>query len=180
LEFLGEEVDGALTAQNIRGETLVHPNSIASARALHVNSKQSKSGRKDKYTGDPFCVFCESEGHCAQRMQGDGGERSQRKAQISISLLSLLESRPQRKSLQQEGLSLMHEMQRAHHRSICNETGAITTPTKDTAPTTVGKIDVASRGFTYLQTARIWLMGPTGLSKLTRCVGRRQSVKFCR
>ena len=57
-----------------------------------------------------------------------------------------------------------------HHRSICNETGAVTTRTKETAPTTVGKIDVASPGFTYLQTARIWVMGPTGLNKLTRCV----------
>ena len=57
-----------------------------------------------------------------------------------------------------------------HHRSICNETGAVTTPTKETMPTTVGKIDVASPGFTYLQTTRIWVMGPTGLSKLTRCV----------
>lgn len=35
---------------------------------------------------------------------------------------------------------------------------------------TVGKINVASADFTYLQTARIWVIGPTGLSKLTRCV----------
>ena len=56
LEFLGE-VDGALTAQKIRGETLDHPNSIPSAAALHVISKQSKSGRKDRHTGDSFCVL---------------------------------------------------------------------------------------------------------------------------
>ena len=37
MEFLGEEVDGALTAQNIRGETLDHPNYIPSAATLHVN-----------------------------------------------------------------------------------------------------------------------------------------------
>ena len=34
----------------------------------------------------------------------------------------------------------------------------------------VGKIDVASPGFAYLQTARIWDTGPTRNSKLTRCV----------
>jgi len=66
MEFLGEVVDGALTAQKIRGEKLDHLNYTPSAAALHVNSKQSKSGRKDTHTGDPFCVFCESKGHWAQ------------------------------------------------------------------------------------------------------------------
>jgi len=65
MEFLGE-VDGALTAQKIRGETLDNPNYIPSAAALHVNSKQPRSGRKERYTGDPFCVFCESKGNWAQ------------------------------------------------------------------------------------------------------------------
>jgi hypothetical protein len=53
---------------------------------------------------------------------------------------------------------------------MCNETGAATTSTGETARTTVGKIDVASPGFAYLQTARIWVTGPTRNSKLTRCV----------
>jgi len=44
LEFLGEEVDEALTTQKIRRETLDLPNPIPSTAALHVNSKQSKSG----------------------------------------------------------------------------------------------------------------------------------------
>jgi hypothetical protein len=66
MEFLGEEVDGALTAQKIRGETLDHRNYIPSAAALHVNSKQPKSERKDKHNGDPFCVFCEPKSHWAQ------------------------------------------------------------------------------------------------------------------
>jgi hypothetical protein len=59
MEFLGEEVDGALTAQKIRGEPLDHLNNIPSSAALHINSKQPKSGRKDRHTGDLFCVFCE-------------------------------------------------------------------------------------------------------------------------
>jgi len=42
MEFLAEEVDGVLTAQKIRGDTLDNPNHIISASALHVNSKQSK------------------------------------------------------------------------------------------------------------------------------------------
>jgi len=66
IELLGEEVDAVLTAQKIRGETLDHLNYTPSAPALHFNSKQSKSGRKDRHTGDPFCVFCESKGHWDQ------------------------------------------------------------------------------------------------------------------
>jgi hypothetical protein len=66
MEFLNEEVDGALTAQKIHGETLNHPNYIPSVAALHVNSKQPRSGRNDRHIADLFCVFCESKGHWAQ------------------------------------------------------------------------------------------------------------------
>jgi len=47
MEFLGEEVDGALIAQKICGESTDTPNYIPSAAALHVSSKQPRSGRKD-------------------------------------------------------------------------------------------------------------------------------------
>jgi len=57
MEFLGEELDGAITAHKIRGDTLDHPTHIPSAAALQVSSKQSKSGRKDRHTGDLLCVL---------------------------------------------------------------------------------------------------------------------------
>jgi hypothetical protein len=66
MELLSEDVDGALTARKISWETLDHPNYILSAEALHVNSKQPRSGRKDRHTGDALCMFCESKGHWAQ------------------------------------------------------------------------------------------------------------------
>jgi hypothetical protein len=34
----------------------------------------------------------------------------------------------------------------------------------------VSKIDAALPNFTYMQTERVRVVGPTGLSKLTRCV----------
>ena len=40
---------------------------------------------------------------------------------------------------------------------------------REITPTTVGKVDVTSPIFTYLHTARVWVMGPTGRIKLTRC-----------
>jgi hypothetical protein len=57
MEFLGEEVDGVLTARKIRGELLDRPNYILSAAALHVNSNQPKSGRRHGRTGDFLCVL---------------------------------------------------------------------------------------------------------------------------
>jgi len=66
LEFLREEVDGVLMAQKIRGESTDTPNYTPSAAALHINSKQPRTGRKDRVKDDPFCVFCEAKGHSAQ------------------------------------------------------------------------------------------------------------------
>jgi hypothetical protein len=58
----------------------------------------------------------------------------------------------------------------SHHKSVCQTTRNSTLPTSQTPATSVGKIDVSSPDFTYLQTARVWITGPTGRSKLTRCV----------
>ena len=57
----------------------------------------------------------------------------------------------------------------AHNRCICNDTGTITRTT-ETAPTIVRKIDGAPLNFTYLQAARVRIVGPPSLSKLIRCV----------
>jgi hypothetical protein len=170
LEFLGEEVEGALTAQKIRGETFDHPNYTPSAAALHVNSKQPKSGRKDRPM-DPFCVFCETKGHWAQdcKKTTDVSERKEKLKSAHRCFLCLNRGH-NAKVCSRKGRAVCTRCKGAHHRSICNETGTATTRPRETAPTTVGKIHVTSPDFTYLQTARIWVMGPTGLSKLTRCV----------
>ena len=57
MECLGKEVDGALAAQKIHRETLDHPSYIPSAAVLHVNSKQPRSGRKDRHTGNLSACF---------------------------------------------------------------------------------------------------------------------------
>jgi hypothetical protein len=58
-----------------------------------------------------------------------------------------------------------------HHRSHCMEPKPTAGQTSTTSAS-VGKVDVASPDFTYLQTARVWVKGPTptGLSILKRCV----------
>jgi len=116
-------------------------------------------------------VFCESKGHWAQecKKMTEVSDRREKLKSAHRCFLCLNRGHNAR-VCSKRGRASCTRCKGAHHRSICNETGAITTPTKDTAPTTVGKIAVASPDFTYLQTARIWVMGPTGLSKLTHCV----------
>jgi len=60
MDFLGEEVHGALTAQKIRGETSLASNFTPTAATLHVRSKLHSTSRRSRRSVDPFCVFCES------------------------------------------------------------------------------------------------------------------------
>jgi len=66
MEFLGEEVDGALTAQKIRGETSPACNFTPTASTIHVKSKAGSKSRKGRRSVETFCVFCECNGHWAQ------------------------------------------------------------------------------------------------------------------
>ena len=66
MDFLGEEVDGALTVQKIRGETSPASNFTPTAAALPVHSKLGSKSRKGRRSVEPFCVFCECNGHWVQ------------------------------------------------------------------------------------------------------------------
>jgi hypothetical protein len=170
MEFLGEEVNGVLTARKVRGELLDRPNYIPSAAALHINSNQPKSGRRHGHTGDSFCVCCEARGHWAQdcRKVTNVSECKEKLKSAHRCFLCLNRGHNAR-ICSRKGRASCTSCKGAHHRSICNETGT-TTASRETTTTTVGKINVTSPDSTFLQTARIWVMGPTGLSRLTCCV----------
>jgi len=57
MQFLGEKIDGALTAQKFLGETSPASNFTPMTAILHVHSKAGSTSRKGKRSGDPFCVF---------------------------------------------------------------------------------------------------------------------------
>ena len=63
MEFLDEEVHGALTAQKIRGETSLGSNLTPTAATLHVRSKSGSTSRRSRRSVEPFCVFCENNSH---------------------------------------------------------------------------------------------------------------------
>ena len=66
MEFLGEEVDGALTVQKIPSETSPASNFTPTAATLHVHSKSGSTSRKSRRLVEPLCVFCERNSHWAQ------------------------------------------------------------------------------------------------------------------
>ena len=69
MEYLNEEVDGALNAQKIRCESSPGPAYVPTAAAIQVSTKLRKSERQTKQRPEAFCAFCEARGHWAQDCQ---------------------------------------------------------------------------------------------------------------
>jgi len=175
MEFLNEEIDGALIAQKIRGESTDIPSYIPSATALHVSSKQPRSGRKDRHKDEPFCVFCEAKSHWAEKCKKVTSVTNRRQKHKSAHCCFLCLNRGHNaRACNKRDKDSCTKFRGAHHRTIFNGAGT-TTRSTETAPTTVGKINVTPTNFTYLQTAMVRIVGPTGLSKLTRSFGQRES-----
>ena len=68
MEYINE-VDGALNAQKIRGQSSSAPTHIPTAAAFQVSTRFHKSKRPTKRTPDAFCAFYETRGHWAQDCQ---------------------------------------------------------------------------------------------------------------
>jgi hypothetical protein len=66
MTFLGEEVDGALTTQKIRGESSSSSGYPSTAATLHIHAKTVGPTRKTAKGPQPFCTFCDSHSQCAQ------------------------------------------------------------------------------------------------------------------
>jgi hypothetical protein len=69
MEYLNEEVDRALNAQKIRGESSPAPTYVPTAAAFQVSTKLRKSKRQTKQRPEAFRTFCEARGHWAQDCQ---------------------------------------------------------------------------------------------------------------
>jgi len=85
---------------------------------------------------------------------------------------SVIQSHAQRPSLYRRSVLDFGDISdlHPHHRSVCMDKETSTSGTSPITSASVGRVDISSPDFTYLQTARVWVTGPTGLSKLTRCV----------
>jgi hypothetical protein len=170
MAFLGEEVDGALITQKIRGESSSLSSYPSTAATLHIHAKTVGRAWKTAKGPEPFCVLCDSRGHWAQDCKKitDITERVQKLKRANRCFLCL--SRVHSDSnCGKNGKAKRAKYKKSHHISICNEGNRTKTPATQTNFTSVGRIEVAPPGF-YLQTTQVWITGPMGLSRLTRCV----------
>jgi len=67
---------------------------------------------------------------------------------------------------------------KSHHQSICDD-GVNTASVVDQSNiTALMKVDVVTPAFTYLQAARVRIVGPMGLSRITRVLDGGSQVMF--
>ena len=67
MAFLNEEVEGAIITRKIRGDITGFDPLIPTTATFHVHTKSTKPPTlKTKGQQEPFCVFCDNEGHWAQ------------------------------------------------------------------------------------------------------------------
>ena len=170
MAFLGEEVDGALTTQKIHGESSSSSSYPPIVATLHVNPK-SVGTRKTANGPEPFCAFCDSRSHWAQDCKKitDITERVEGLKKANRCFLCLNKGHTA-SNWGKNGKAKCAKCKKSHHISICDEGNRTKTPVAKTNFTSVSRIEVASTGFTYLQTAQVWITGPTGLSRLIRRV----------
>ena len=120
MEFLSEEVHGALTAQKIRGETSLGSNLTPTAATLHVRSKAGSTSRRSRRSVEPFCVFCENNGHWAQDCTDvtDVKERIERLKAANRCCLCLNRGHHTR-ACSKRGKVFCSKCKKGHHQSVC-------------------------------------------------------------
>jgi len=171
MEFLDEEVHGALTAQKIRGETSLGSNLTPTAATLHVRSKSGSTSRRSRRSVEPFCVFCENNSHWAQDCKAVIvlKERIEKLKAANRCFLCLNRGH-HAPACSKRGKVFCSKCKKGHHQSVCMDKETTTSRTGQITSASVGRVDTSAPDFIYLQTARVWITGPTGRSRLTRCV----------
>jgi hypothetical protein len=171
MAFLGEEVDGAITTQKIRGEFSNLSGYTSTAVTLHVHAKSGGAAQRNTKRPEPFYAFCDSRGHWAQDFTKvtDIADRIERLKKANRRFLCLNRWHTA-SNCGKRGKEKCDKCKKVHHISICDDGNKTRAPATQTNLTSVGGIEVTLPGLTYLQTAQACITGPTGLSRLTRCV----------
>jgi len=171
MAFLGEEVDGGLTTQKICSESSSLSGYPSTAATLHVHTKSAGPAWKTTKEPEPFCAFCDSRDHWAQDCKkiADITEQIKRLKRANRCFLRLNRGHIT-SNCGRKGKAKCARCKKSHHISGCDDRRKTKAPAAQTNFTSVGRIEVTSLGFTYLQIAQVWNTGPTGLSKLTCCM----------
>ena len=149
MEYINEEVDGALNAQNIRGESSSAPTHVPTATAFQVSTRFHKSKRPTKRTPDAFCAFCETRGHWAQECQQVKGttDRIEKLKATNRCFLCLNRGHAARQCAK-KGKAMCIICKGSHHKSICTADQTNGTLALPTNVMSVSKIEAALPNFT--------------------------------
>ena len=130
-----------------------------------------QNNRPTKRTSEAFCAFCEARRHWAQDCQQitETKERIEKIKATNRCYLCLNRWHMARHCAK-KGKAMCILCKGPHHISICNADRTNDKPVPSTNFMSVSKIDFALPNFTYLQTASVRIVGPSGLSNLTHCV----------
>lgn len=162
IQFLSEEVEGAITTNKIKGSFAPDYPLKSSLENFNVHSKAVSRDKKIS----PFCPFCEIAGHWPQQCNSvtDIDTRIQKLKATNRCFLCTNRGHTQ-KSCTRKNKYSCSKCKKKHHVSICKAS-----INGQTAITSTNKIDILSSNYVHLQTARVFITGPTGITKLTRCL----------
>ena len=144
MEFLNDEVEGAINTRKIRGDTVAHENYTPTSSAFHVKVKAKGGKNRKEQNSEPFCVFCEERGHWGQDFQKIASlqERIDVLKKMNRCFLCLRRGHNKIQCFKR-GKASCAKCKGEHHISICSD-----------HTTAVNKIE-SMTSFTYLQTARV-------------------------
>ncbi|GFT83051.1 uncharacterized protein NPIL_306611, partial [Nephila pilipes] len=159
MKFLSEEVEGTITANNIKGSLVPSYPIKSSLENFNVHSRPISKDKK-------ISAFCETSGHWPQQCNSvtDIDERIQKLRATNRCFLCTNWDHVQKNCFRKEKYRCS-KCRKKHHVSICK------TPTiAQSATTSTNKIDTSTYNFVHLQTARVFITGPNGITKLTCCL----------
>ncbi|XP_071041446.1 uncharacterized protein [Parasteatoda tepidariorum] len=163
VQYLSEEVEGALTTLKIRGEQNFEYTFKTSTAALHVNSKKTNLTKKPS----PFCAFCEINGHWQQDCTNITDIDTRSPKLKTSGRCFLCTNRGYRiKNCLRKDKAFCIRCKKKHHVSICRNNSS----NQPSHSISTNNTDTRTPNFTHLQTARVYITGLTGITKLTRCI----------
>ncbi|GBN69084.1 hypothetical protein AVEN_251531-1, partial [Araneus ventricosus] len=165
-EFLSEEVEGALTTLKIKGEQTDEFCALPSTAAFNVNSKTQHKTKNYSKKPSPFCPFCNVAGHWPQECKSvtDIDVRVQKLKTAGRCFLCTNKGHNVR-ICPRKDKAFCIKCKRKHHVSICKNSNPDLTPL-----TTANQVNIFASNVTHLQTAKVFITGSTGITKLTRCI----------
>ncbi|GFU26455.1 integrase catalytic domain-containing protein [Nephila pilipes] len=163
MQFLAEEVEGSVEAQKIRGT--LFPDNILKPSVENFNIDLKLVNKIKKIS--PFCAFCNTSGHWPQNCETVTDYKTRVRKFKNSNRCFLCTNRGHRiANCPRKSTARCIECKKQHHVSICppRNTQLLITHSE------VNHINIPRTIFTYLQTACLYVIGPTGITKLTRCI----------